>query len=1268
MRLSFPLLALLFATLLPNVYAFAQPTNVTDLIKKHEKDLNFTNAELSNMVVSDQYFAKELNAQLLYVQQTYLGVPVYNQISTVVLPRNGKAFVTNRRFAKIENATNQKSAMPSGTANAALQSVLSALNLHGTDNPALVASADDGRNLVFSKSSVSKEDIRVRLMWVGNHNNDFFTLCWQVEIAPVLSKDYWLMSVNANTGQIMRRDNYTVYCAADNQLNTTSNCTDEHHVHNKNFVAPVSAKKSSESAVTAGYFVSPFPSMSPTHPGGALSLVNNPWNAVSASGSSDAVSLKWHNDGVTDYNYTRGNNVYAQENRDNNENTMGLSAVSTSVFPNLSFSYGYNSANPPIFSANQTTAITNLFYWNNIIHDISYIYGFTEPAGNFQANNLNRGGFGNDYVVAHAQDAGGVNNAMFSSPPDGTKPSMYMFLWNTAPSLLYVNSPSAYSGYKTAVEGSFSVNNILMTKAAITAEVILLNDDPAGTSHLGCSVASNAALFNGKIVLIDRGTCSFSDKVKLAQNAGALAVLIADNTSSAPIVMGGSDNTVTIPALMITMAEGNNMKARLATQTVIATLNDVKLDGDLDNGIILHEYAHGISNRLTGGPSAAGCLQNAEQMGEGWSDYFSLMLSKDWSTATVNDGSAGVGIGTFVRSQTHTGAGIRNYRYSTNMMVNPWKYGHVATNTGGGQHAIGEIWCTMLWEMTWAIIQQQNVINPNLYNTSAAGGNSVALNLVMAGMKLQPCSPGFVDGRDAILKADTLLYNGANSCAIWSAFAKRGVGVNASQGSSNSYLDQVEGFTVPSAAVGTISTDKTEVAMNDEIEYTIRVTSQCAPVNNYKIVDTLPNNVTYVAFSGGTYNATDRTVTFSNINLPPSSTANYSFKVKVNSGTYSAPVVHIDEKVNAAGIPSGWTSIGSTNGAWTTSGTRFKSSNYSLYAAEPSSSNKLVLTTTSSYPIDRITMLSFWHWFNTETGYDGGVLEFSLNNGLTWIDAGPLMKKNGYNAVIASSSGTPLAGRNAFSGASGDFIETVVDLSSLAGNNILLRFTFSCDNGGAGNGWFVDDIYLSSKSGILNAAQLFNQANQPVSITDTVTYISNVLPVNWASFDLVKQQSTVLLKWTTLTEQNTDKFVVERSANGKDFEPVATVAAAGNSTTLNTYRFTDYQPLSGSNYYRIKQTDKDGAFTYTSVKHAYFNGRYSVMVSPNPAKDLISIRLTGSEETARYSLFNGKGQEVMKGIVAEGAAAVQVAALARGVYYLKISSPGFSETHKLILD
>lgn len=98
--------------------------------------------------------------------------------------------------------------------------------------------------------------------------------------------------------------------------------------------------------------------------------------------------------------------------------------------------------------------------------------------------------------------------------------------------------------------------------------------------------------------------------------------------------------------------------------------------------------------------------------------------------------------------------------------------------------------------MTWGLIDEYG-FDPDIYNGN--GGNNIALQLVVEGLALQPCSPGFVDGRDAILLADQLLYGGANQCIIWDAFARRGLGFSANQGSSNSRSDGTEAFDTPSS-------------------------------------------------------------------------------------------------------------------------------------------------------------------------------------------------------------------------------------------------------------------------------------------------------------------------------------------------------------------------------------------------------------------------------------------------------------------------------------
>jgi hypothetical protein len=92
-------------------------------------------------------------------------------------------------------------------------------------------------------------------------------------------------------------------------------------------------------------------------------------------------------------------------------------------------------------------------------------------------------------------------------------------------------------------------------------------------------------------------------------------------------------------------------------------------DASFDNGVIVHEYGHGVSNRLTGGPANSSCLNNIQSggMGEGWSDYFGLMLTME----PGDNGANARGIGTYLLGQTPSGAGIRRKQYSTDMIIDP---------------------------------------------------------------------------------------------------------------------------------------------------------------------------------------------------------------------------------------------------------------------------------------------------------------------------------------------------------------------------------------------------------------------------------------------------------------------------------------------------------------------------------------------------------------------------------------------------------------------
>ena len=217
-------------------------------------------------------------------------------------------------------------------------------------------------------------------------------------------------------------------------------------------------------------------------------------------------------------------------------------------------------------------------------------------------------------------------------------------------------------------------------------------------------------------------------------------------------------------------------------------------DGCYDNLVVAHEFSHGTSNRLTGGALDTDCLDNAEQMGEGWSDFYGIIL-------TMQPGDVGEdarAVGTYLFGQGQNGDGIRTYPYSTDLSVNPDTYD--AIKGSFSVHRIGSVWAEMLWELSWALINEHG-IDSDIYNFTGDinqdAGNVMAMALVTEGLKIQPCSPGFVDGRDAIIAADQAIYGGANECLIWEAFAKRGLGYSASQGSSGNVNDGTEAFDLP---------------------------------------------------------------------------------------------------------------------------------------------------------------------------------------------------------------------------------------------------------------------------------------------------------------------------------------------------------------------------------------------------------------------------------------------------------------------------------------
>ncbi len=184
-------------------------------------------------------------------------------------------------------------------------------------------------------------------------------------------------------------------------------------------------------------------------------------------------------------------------------------------------------------------------------------------------------------------------------------------------------------------------------------------------------------------------------------------------------------------------------------------------DGALDANVIVHEYTHGVSNRLM--PNGYGTFQEGA-MGEAWSDFFGLEY-------TLAEGAPVDGI--YPSGEYFYGAwgkGIRTRPYTTDMKLDPLTYADLGSVISFPEvHADGEIWMAALWDIRANLIKQ----------FGEREGRRRSRVLLLDGMKFMPPASTMIDARDAILLADRVDYKGASQDQLWTAFAKRGMGATA---------------------------------------------------------------------------------------------------------------------------------------------------------------------------------------------------------------------------------------------------------------------------------------------------------------------------------------------------------------------------------------------------------------------------------------------------------------------------------------------------------
>lgn len=1029
-------------------------------LEKNAADFDLSSSEVPELLVNDINYSRQSGLTNIYFVQAHRDIEAYNGIVNIHINADGAVHYAASNA--IKEFTDRLSAVaPTYTMDDAVSHAYRYLGFDKGTN--MERSFKHKNYAIYEKNEQLLNDLHVKLIGYPLNEGEI-RLSWQVQIHHKSDGDLREVFVDASTGEILDEKNLTTYCAFDHIHR--ENCRETSSQSKKEAAIPVSTVLSAESSLNAvdgsAYKVFAVPAESPAH---------GPHVVVSEPAHPEASPFGWHDvDGQAGPEYTtlRGNNVDVVLDRDANENrdNPGPDGGSDLQFLAEFFPDGD-------LRQNEDASMTNLFYMCNIMHDFTVFYGFDE-AWNFQETNYNDNSSADgDYVVALAQhgadDNSGTfrNNASFGTPPDGGNGVMRMFIWDRAAAnlpLVNIVAPSdAISGF-AASQAQFGGS---LDDGPVEANVILV-DDGSSSPSLGCNEAVND--LTDKIAMIDRGVCEFGTKILNAENRGAVAAIICNYQDGLVTMAGGRDgNQVTIPGVFLSKSDcdiiklslDNGLRIRLEVPDEGGPEN---LIGDFENGIIAHEYGHGISNRFTGGPSAAGCLGNTEQMGEGWSDFATLIIGTDASSNPAERR----GIGTYVTREDNDGQGIRTYPYSTDRNVNPHTYDNIITESV--PHGVGSVWNVMCWDLYWAMVEEHG-FDEDLFN--GTGGNNMAIRLVFEGMKLQKCEPGFVDGRDAILAADEALYDGAHQCLIWRVFAERGLGFNADQGSEFSRTDGLENFDMPPFCSNTISIDKQAdkdlIEAGETVEISLTLTNYTGSAqSNVVLTDVIPEGATLdestvsVPFE---YADNTLTIELGDVAAEEERVITYSFNTS-DAETFTSALSYENDWENGF---DGWefdfdeesglfwnltTDVGGIQEP-------FSGSTYWIaYVSENTSIQSLF--TAGDNPIavpENNPVLRFYHKYRTEAALDGGVVDVSADGGTSWDPLDLKFFRGAYRGTMQSPA---FGAVEAFWGTREEYFGSFVDLSDYAGQDVLIRFRLGSETDNETTSdllfWMLDDL------------------------------------------------------------------------------------------------------------------------------------------------------------------------------------------------------------------
>lgn len=812
----------------------------------------------------------------------------------------------------------------------------------------------------------------------------------------------------------------------------------------------------------------------------------------------DGLADPWLPAGATE---SRGNNVdaYVDHVKPNGLDDVDFRATVTA--PGV-FDRSYDLAQGPLVSNDQSMAsIIQLFYVNNWLHDFWYDSGFVEATGVAQESNFGRGGVEGDAMRAEAQDAalqGARNNANMSTPMDGAPPTMQMYLWTGV--TLFADLELQPLGENFAVE----IANFGPPSFDLSAPIVLVDDGMGKSPSDGCEAPVNDVA--GKVVLIDRGDCTFETKVNFVQAAGAVGVVIADNLEAPSVLKPGNDGDTEdplIPTLGTTQAAGVALKAALEQAPQSAHIqgeSSIERDGTIDNMIVAHEWGHYIHHRLVDCSNIACAAQS-----EGWGDFNAIFTS-----LREGDDLAGVYAASLYAAFDGTGYfGIRRVPYTVDFTKNALTFRHISDgeplpedhpiepsgNSNSEVHNAGEIWTTMMWEAYIGLHKAHAEVG----DLDFAGVRRRLADIVVGGMMLAPESPTFLEQRDALLMAAAAI-DPADFDTVAAAFARRGAGSCAVSPPKHS-LDLVGvkedyqlrangvilGADIDDSLLSCDGDGVLDVGELGRVELHL-YNAGAEPLPAGAVVEVFEPDPALV-FPDGPQRLAPALAPLasSTVTIPVNLAAiqehrplTLTLRITTPDGCQEfldlplATVIHADLEAMASrdddveASPSVWTIDGGNgDGVWR----RLSNAESGFYwhaddVGRPTDTR--LVSPALQVSADQPLVIAFDHAFSFETSmgtfWDGGVVEVRVGKSKEWVDISTLAAVTGYTGVLVSEA-NPLNGRSAYAGESPGYparsTETLNLTDQLAGESIMLRFRVGTDAAAGAPGWDIDNIRIS---------------------------------------------------------------------------------------------------------------------------------------------------------------------------------------------------------------